>query len=258
MIDIKKASLFEDWLLDCPTDKQGAEEQHTLRVLWHHFLLLLSQHRELCRTAHFSWRVKTPIILFFKSVSFFLETQADAEFSITRRLSCVRSGTKPFPCRKKLLICNHFSLEHSAKAPLNVFLRSIGKTKGGHGEWRWEELHGWSPVPPIVHAHMYMKKHRQRPAAWFIFPLSLQFQEFYEWKMSGDLLSKATMACVSWAYHAVLVGSWRRDAAEGRRRDGTSAAFSSRPGGLVSVTWRTKSPKSGLGQRGQSSPEFRF
>lgn len=52
----------------------------------------------------------------------------------------------------------------------------------------------------------YMKKHRHQ-AAWFIFPPSSQFQEFYEWKMSGDRFSKAAMACVSWAYHAVLVSS---------------------------------------------------
>lgn len=57
----------------------------------------------------------------------------------------------------------------------------------------------------------YMKKHRHQAAAWFIFPPSSQFQEFYEWKMSGDRFSKATMACVSWAYHAVLVSSCRLD-----------------------------------------------
>lgn len=51
-------------------------------------------------------------------------------------------------------------------------------------------------LAPIAytHTHTYVKKHTQWPAASLIFPLSLQFQEFYEWKMSGDWFSKATVS----------------------------------------------------------------
>lgn len=59
-----------------------------------------------------------------------------------------------------------------------------------------------------------MKKHRQRAAAWFIFPLSLQFQEFMNGKCQGIGFPKPIL----W-----LLSSWRCDGAEGHRRDRTPA-----------------------------------
>lgn len=139
-----------------------------------------------------------------------MEKWGDAEISINRWLSVICRVMKTFPCRKSFSFLTTSLGRHTQQIPSLCLFNINRKNK----RRLWRMVAGgniWLKPHSANHSNMkkktYMKKHRHQAAAWFIFPPSSQFQEFYEWKMSGDSFSKATMACVSWAYHAVLVSS---------------------------------------------------
>lgn len=140
---------------------------------------------------------------------FFFEKCGDAEISINRWLLVICRVMKTFPCCKSLSFLTT-SLGRRTQQIRSLCLFYVNR-KNKRRLWRMVVGGNiWLNPHSANHRNMkktYMKKDRHQAAAWFIFPPSSQFQEFYEWKMSGDRFSKAAMASVSWAYHAVLVSS---------------------------------------------------
>lgn len=150
--------------------------------------------------------------MFFSFLFFFWGGKwGDAEISINRWFLVICGVMKTFPCRKNLSFLTTSLGRHTQQIRSLCLFNVNRKNKrrlcrmvaGGN---IWLNPHS-ANHSNIKKKKTYMKKHRHQAAAWFIFPPSSQFQEFYEWKMSDDMFSKATMACVSWAYHAVLVSS---------------------------------------------------
>lgn len=143
---------------------------------------------------------------------FFSEMWGDAEISINRWLLVICRIIKTFQCRESLSFQTTSLWGHTQQIPSIYVFNDNRKNK--RGLWRMVAGGNIWLSPSVCQSQQHEKKtcvtkHRHQAAAWFIFPPSSQFQEFYEWKMSGDRFSKAVMACVSWAYHAVLVSSCR-------------------------------------------------
>lgn len=152
---------------------------------------------------------------------FFSEMWGDAEISINRWLLVICRIIKTFQCRESLSFRTTSLWGHTQQIPSIYVFNDNRKNK--RGLWRMVAGGNIWLSPSVCQSQQHEKKNlcnkTQTPGCSLInFPPSSQFQEFYEWKMSGDRFSKAVMACVSWAYHAVLVSSCRL---ERHRRDGT-------------------------------------